>query len=162
MISKIFKPTAALLLFAILSACNAVYENGEELAKAISKDINVIPVEELNAKIESGEDFLLIDVRQANEFQNASIPGALNIPRGVLEFKIKDDNFWEEEFLYTPENDDEIIIYCKVGFRGALSAYALQQLGFTNVKNLSGGILNWDPEIEQNAPKTSTGGGCGD
>jgi len=161
MISKIFKPTVALLLIAAFSACTAIYENGEELAKAISKDINEISVDELNAKIENGEDFLLIDVRQASEYENASIPGALNIPRGVLEFQIKNDDFWEEEFLYTPENDDEIIIYCKLGFRGALSAYALQQLGFTNVKNLRGGIISWDPEIEQNAPKASTRGECG-
>ncbi len=145
-----------------MASCNAIYENGEELASSIQHDITEISVDELKTKIENGEDFLLIDVRQAGEYANATIPGALNIPRGTLEFKIRDDNFWEEEFLYTPEENDEIVIYCKKGDRGILSAMALQQLGFTNVKNLHGGILSWDPAIDKNAPKKSGGGGCGD
>ena len=151
---------AAAMIFMV--SCNAIYENGEELAASIQNDISEILVDELKAKIENGEDFLLIDVRQAREYDNVTIPGALNIPRGMLEITIRNDKFWEEEFLYTPENDDEIVVYCKLGYRGALSAMALQQLGFTNVKNLHGGILSWDPDIDKNAPKKSGGGGCGD
>jgi rhodanese-related sulfurtransferase len=155
------KIIAILTLLAIVS-CTAIYENGEELAESIKPRINEINVDDLRTKIDEGEDFLLIDVRQENEYKDASIPGALNIPRGLLEFKIRDDNYWEEEFLYTPEDDDEIVVYCKLGDRGALSAFTLQQLGFTNVKNLHGGILSWDPEIEKNAPRKTGGGGCGD
>lgn len=157
----IAKITALLTLFAFAS-CTAIYENGDELAESILSSIKEIGVDELRQKIENGEDFLLIDVRQAKEYGTVSIPGALNIPRGLLEFKIRDDAYWEEEFLYTPESDDEIVVYCKLGSRGALSAFTLQQLGFTNVKNLHGGILSWDPEIEKNVPKKTGGGGCGD
>ncbi|MBE0639702.1 MAG: rhodanese-like domain-containing protein [Bacteroidales bacterium] len=154
--------TFTLLLVVAMTSCSAIYEDGQELASGIQQDITGITVDELNAKIENGEDFLLIDVRQKDEFTNSAITGALNIPRGTLEFTIRNDEFWEEEFLYTPENDQEIIVYCKLGHRGALAALALQQIGFTNVKYLQGGILAWDPNIEKNAPKKSSGGGCGD
>jgi rhodanese-related sulfurtransferase len=153
--------TAILTVFAIAS-CTAIYENGDELAESVLSNIKEIDVVELREKIDNGEDFLLIDVRQESEYKTVSIPGAMNIPRGLLEFKIRDDEYWEEEFLYAPENDDEIIVYCKLGSRGALSAFTLQQLGFTNVRYLYGGILSWDPEIEKNALKTTGGGGCGD
>ncbi|MBE0661868.1 MAG: hypothetical protein IH597_05305 [Bacteroidales bacterium] len=153
-----------LMLFVAITftSCSAIYENGEELAASIQNNIAEISADELRTRIENGEDFLLIDVRQSNDYKNGAIPGALNIPRGALEIRIRDDEFWEEEFLYTPENDAEIILYCKLGYRGALSAFALQQLGFTNVKNLHGGILNWDPNIDNNTPKTAGGGGCGE
>jgi rhodanese-related sulfurtransferase len=152
----------AIAAIALMTSCNAIYENGEELAAAIRGNITEITVDELREKIDNGEEFLLIDTRQANEYDRGSIPGALNIPRGVLEFKIRDDAYWEEEFLYTPESNEEIIIYCKKGDRGTLAALSLQQLGFTNVKNLHGGVIAWDPEIDKNAPKKSGGGGCGD
>ncbi len=155
------KPIAIALLLALFSACSAIYEDGEELAKSVKKYVTEISVDELNAKLESGEEFLLIDVRQAAEYDGGAIPGAINIPRGNLEFQIRNDEFWEEEFLYTPENDEEIIVYCKLGYRGILSAYALQQMGFTNVKNLQGGITAWDPNMEQNASKAASSGGCG-
>jgi adenylyltransferase/sulfurtransferase len=154
--------TFALMLIAVMASCSAIYEDGSELALAIENDIKGITVDELNTKIENGEDFLLIDVRQKDEYSTSTIPGALNIPRGTLEFTIRNDEFWEEEFLYTPENDQEIIVYCKLGHRGALAALSLQQIGFTNVKYLEGGIIAWDPNIEKNAPKKAAGGGCGD
>ncbi len=159
--NKIFK-SIALILITLAASCSAIYEDGAELAGSIQNDVTAISLDELNAKIENGEDFLLIDVRQNDEFTASTIPGSLNIPRGTLEFTIRSDEFWEEEFLYTPENDQEIIVYCKIGHRGALAALALQQIGFTNVKYLEGGILAWDPNIEKNAPKKASGGGCGD
>ncbi|HPR57361.1 MAG TPA: rhodanese-like domain-containing protein [Bacteroidales bacterium] len=157
---KIFQ-ILTIAMVVMIAACSGVYENGEELAAAIKDKITEISADELKAKIDNGEDFLLLDVRQASEFQNASIPGSINIPRGTLEFVIRNDNFWEEKFLNTPENGQEIIVYCKAGDRGALSAFALQQLGFTNVRYLKGGILRWDTDIDKSSPKKSSGGGCG-
>jgi len=157
------KKLIGLVLLALMTAsCSAIFENGDELAAANKFLVNQISESELRDKIDNGEDFYLIDVRQEKEFVQVSIPGAFNIPRGVLEFKINDYDYWEEEFFYEPEKDDEVIIYCQKGFRGVLAALTLKQLGFTNVKNLEGGIISWDPEIEKNAPTTKTGGGCGD
>ncbi len=156
----IFIPT--LLLMALtLSSC-AIFEDGQEMADSIRNNINEISAEELKVKIDAFEDFLLIDVRQASDFQHASITGSFNIPRGVLEFKIRDDDFWEAEFFYTPEDHDEIVLYCARGTRSALAAHALQQLGFSNVLNLKGGIITWDPALDQNQPTQQASGGCGD
>jgi rhodanese-related sulfurtransferase len=158
----IFRIPALFLVLFTIASCTAIFENGEELASSLKGNIEQITVEALREKIDKSEDFYLIDVRQAAEYKAVAIPGAFNIPRGVLEFKIRNDEYWEEEFFYPPEADQEIVVYCKKGDRGILSALALKQMGFTNVKNLAGGILSWDPEIEKNAPKTTGGGGCGD
>jgi rhodanese-related sulfurtransferase len=159
--AKTYYPAIIFAVALLISSCNAIYEEGEELAMAHQSLVTEITADELKSKVENGENFLLLDVRQSSEYEQASIPGALNIPRGLLEFRIRDDNFWEEEFMYTPENDEEIIVYCKLGYRGILSAMALRQLGFTNVRNLAGGIVSWDPDIEQVTPKNKGGGGCG-
>jgi len=149
------------LVALIVGSCTAIFENGEEIANAQKTLVEQITVAELREKMDKGEDFYLIDVRQAKEFVQVSIPGAFNIPRGLLEFKINDYEYWENEFFYEPERGDEIIIYCQRGLRGILAALTLKQLGYTNVKNLEGGIISWDPEIEKNAPVAKTGGGCG-
>lgn len=156
------KLTGIALVALIVASCTAIFENGEELAAAHKSLVELITDEELREKIDNGEDFYLIDVRQEKEFFQASIPGAFNIPRGLLEFKINDYDYWEEEFFYEPERTDEIIIYCQKGFRGVLAALSLKQLGYTNVKNLDGGIISWDPELAKNEPTVQTGGGCGD
>jgi len=64
---------------------------------------------------------LLIDVREPNEFNAGYIPGSVNIPRGVLEFNIDNEAFWDAAFLYLPEKEEEIIVYCKKGKRGMLA-----------------------------------------
>lgn len=153
--------TALAIVIMTLASCSGIYENGQELAEALKPHTDKITADALRLKIEKGGEFLLIDVRQPNETEIATIPGAVAIPRGVLEKQIRNDEFWEEEYLYTPENNDEIIVYCQLGHRGALAAHSLKQLGFTNVKYLEGGIISWDPDIEKNSPKKSGGGGCG-
>ncbi len=137
---KLYKWVSALFIIILFSACSNIYENGKELAADTKPYIEEITVDELNLKIENQEEFLLLDVRQPAEYQKSNIPGSILIPRGTVEFKISDDAFWEEEFLYTPLKEDAIIIYCKKGARGILATKTLSELGFTNVKNLSGGI----------------------
>jgi len=79
----------------------------------------------------------------------------------VLEFKIADKEFWENEQWYVPDKDAEIIIYCKKGDRGILATKALSQLGYSNVKNLSGGIIAWDPDFDSGSETKPEEGGCG-
>lgn len=159
--TKIYKWIAALFIIVLFSACTNIYEDGNDLAAYTKAYIDEITVDELKLKIENQEEFLLIDVRQPDEYRKSSIPGAISIPRGTLEFNILNDTFWEEEFLYTPYKEDPIIIYCKKGRRGILAVKALQELGFTNVKNLSGGIIAWDPEFDEGAAEETSSGGCG-
>ncbi|MBC8486590.1 MAG: rhodanese-like domain-containing protein [Bacteroidetes bacterium] len=158
---KLFQWISALFILIFISGCTNIYENGKELAADTKPYIEKITVDELNNKIGNQEDFLLIDVRQPAEYKKGNIPGSILIPRGVLEFKIGDDAFWEEEFLYTPDKDAYIVIYCKKGDRGILAAKALNELGYSNVKNLSGGIIAWDPDFDFGSGTKQEESGCG-
>ena len=84
-------------------------------------------------------DTLLIDVREPEEFASGYINAhkILTIPRGKLEFMAID------KIAKMYGDDINIITYCLKGQRGLLAAYQLQKMGFSNVKNLKGGILNW-------------------
>ncbi len=85
------------------------------------------------------DDIILIDVREPEEFASGYINAhtVLTIPRGKLEFMAID------KIAKKYGQDAQIVTYCLKGPRGLLAAYHLQKLGFTNVKNLSGGILGW-------------------
>jgi len=145
----------------------------DEMVEAALKNVTQITAKDVKAKMDAEEGFLLIDVRDADEFNTEFIPSAVNISRGLLEFRIDSKEFWDAEQLYPPKKDELIIVYCKKGNRGALAAQALQQMGFTNVKSIEGGLLKWkeafpeDVEVGQVAPANtggavtkSSGGGC--
>jgi rhodanese-related sulfurtransferase len=78
----------------------------------------------------------VIDVREPAEHTEGHIPGAVNIPRGVLEFKVGD-----HPALADPAAT--ILVYCKSGGRAALATRALQRMGFSGVFNLAGGYDGW-------------------
>ncbi|MCD6365932.1 MAG: hypothetical protein J7L46_00175 [Bacteroidales bacterium] len=149
-----------LLLLITLFSCDGIYENGKELATDVNKFVPQISVDSLKAKIERGDEFLLIDVQQPNEYNSGNIDIASLIPRGELEFQILNDVFWEEQFMYAPKKEDEIVIYSQKGNRGALATQALIQIGFKNVKNLTGGFNAFDPNHEAGSEPEEEGG-CG-
>ena len=157
---KLFYTSVLIFAIAFFTSCTGIYENGAEMAANVKSTIEEISVDELNIEIEAMNDFFLIDVRQPEEFENGNIPYSTLIPRGVLEFKIGSKAFWEAEQWYVPEKDAAIIIYCKKGDRGILATKALSELGYSNVKNLSGGIVAWDPEFDSGG-ETKEEGGCG-
>ena len=79
---------------------------------------------------------LLIDVREADEYAAGHLPGAVHISRGLLEFKLSG----------TPElaaRDMNIVLYCKTSGRAALSAAALQDMGYLHVQSIAGGFDAW-------------------
>lgn len=80
---------------------------------------------------------LLLDVREPEEFHAGHIPGALNIPRGVLEFKIGSEP-------QLAERDLDIVLYCKTGGRAALAARALKEMGYLQVHSIAGGFEAWE------------------
>ncbi|MDO8959212.1 MAG: rhodanese-like domain-containing protein [Rhodocyclaceae bacterium] len=82
---------------------------------------------------------IIIDVREYDEYVASHLPGAINIPRGVLEFKIG----------MVPEcanKDGAFLIYCRTSGRAALSVVQLQKLGYTNVISMNGGFELWNNE----------------
>ena len=91
------------------------------------------------------EQALIIDVREPAEAQNGMIDGAINIPRGVLEFKLFGhscvEGLCDEDLFSKP-----IYLYCASGGRSACSALTLQQLGFKNVFSMVGGFKQWQDE----------------
>src|SRR5687767_2632950 len=76
---------------------------------------------------------LFIDVREPNEWNLGHIPGAIHIPRGILESNIE----------AVAPRDRRIVLYCASGNRTALAADALQQMGYSNVASLAGGFRGW-------------------
>ena len=82
---------------------------------------------------------VVIDVREYDEFAAGHLPGAINIPRGVLEFKIG----------MVPEcanKSGAFLIYCRTSGRAALSAVQLQKIGYENVISMAGGFEAWNTE----------------
>lgn len=120
-----------------------IYNSSKEMVTAAKKEIKEISTEQLKAQRDKGET-LLIDIREKAEFDQGNITGAILIPRGLLEFRIASDNFWEDKEVKMPSKDQNIIIYCRSGGRGSLATKTLQQMGYTNVVNLEGGFLAWE------------------
>ncbi len=97
---------------------------------------------EVKAKMDRGEPFVLIDVREPHEYQICSIPTAKLIPLGDLPKRINELN-----------SADEIVAHCKSGMRSAKAVDFLKQAGFRKVRNMKGGILAWSDKVDPRVPK---------
>lgn len=87
---------------------------------------------------------VLIDVREPDEYAAGHLPGAVNLPRGVLEFRIQAHPAVAGRTAAAPVRlEHPIVLYCLTGGRAALAAASLQRLGFTRVSSLAGGIAAW-------------------
>jgi len=104
----------------------------EDLVSEAKAETEQIGAEQARKEAEAGATVL--DVREPNEYEEAHIPGAKPLPRGVLEYKAADE---------LPDKDARIVVHCALGGRGALAAKSLKEMGYTNVANLDGGIKAW-------------------
>jgi len=100
-------------------------------AKTRVKETNVADVQR---RRDGGEKFLLVDVREDNEWANGHVPGAVHMGRGVIERDIE---------KAVPDTGTKMILYCGGGFRSALVADNLQKMGYTNVESMDGGWRGW-------------------
>lgn len=80
---------------------------------------------------------LILDVREPAEFAAGHLPGAVNIPRGVLEFKI------DSHPDFQGKQQSAIVVYCQTGGRSALATHALNQLGYAQAVSMAGGFKAW-------------------
>jgi len=91
-------------------------------------------VDSVKKRIDHGDKFLLVDVREESEFAKDHLPGAIHLGKGVIERDIE---------ARVPELSTEMVLYCGGGFRSALAADNLQKMGYTNVISMDGGIRDW-------------------
>jgi rhodanese-related sulfurtransferase len=96
--------------------------------------IRQTPTDAVKAKLDGGDSFLLIDVREESEFAADHLPGAVHLGKGIIERDIE---------ARVPGLDTPMILYCGGGFRSALAADSLQKMGYTNVISMDGGIREW-------------------
>ncbi|MGI9648346.1 MAG: ThiF family adenylyltransferase, partial [Acidimicrobiia bacterium] len=106
----------------------------KEMVAAARGRIREVTPEEAEASLGAA---IFIDVREADEFETGAIPGAVHIPRGVLE---------SSAGSRLPDPAAEIIVYCAVGERSALATESLEGLGYRNVVSLAGGVERWKQE----------------
>ena len=98
--------------------------------------MNTITTDELKARMDAGEPPHLLDVREDHERAEFNI-GGTHLPLGKIQsVQIEDIDDWNKE--------DEIVIYCRSGNRSGIATHVLEMLGYTNVKNLVGGMVDWN------------------
>jgi rhodanese-related sulfurtransferase len=104
------------------------------LVERTKKRIRELTIDDVRAKLTRGDNFHLIDVREDREWDAGRIKGARHLGRGVLERDV-------EKLI--PDTDAEIVLYCGGGFRSALAADNLQQMGYSRVYSMDGGWRGW-------------------
>jgi rhodanese-related sulfurtransferase len=91
-------------------------------------------VDDVKQRLDSNEQFLLVDVREDNEWEKDHLPRAIHLGKGVIERDIEQR---------VPNFNSPIVLYCGGGFRSALAADNLGKMGYTNVISMDGGIRGW-------------------
>ncbi|MEE8330581.1 MAG: rhodanese-like domain-containing protein [Acidimicrobiia bacterium] len=111
----------------------------EQLVAIAEAEIRTLSVEEARDAQASGA--LLVDLRDVREVQrDGMIPGSYHVPRGMLEFWVDPSSPYHHEALTSA---DQLVLYCDLGWRSALAAKTLQEMGFTNVGHIGGGLEAW-------------------
>ncbi len=105
-----------------------------EIVNDAKKRVRETTVEDVKRKLDANEQFLLIDVREDNEWEKDHLPRAIHLGKGVIERDIEQR---------VPDINAPIILYCGGGFRSALVADNLGKMGYTNVISMDGGIRGW-------------------
>jgi rhodanese-related sulfurtransferase len=105
-----------------------------KLVNEAKKRVRETNVAEVKRRMDSAENFLLVDVREDNEWAKGHLPGAVHMGRGVIERDIEKS---------VPETSTKIVLYCGGGFRSALAAENLVKMGYTNVESMDGGWRGW-------------------
>lgn len=98
------------------------------------KHIRELSVDEVKTKLDRGEKFVLVDVREESEYAKDHLPGAIHLGKGVIERDIEQR---------VPDTGAPVVLYCGGGFRSALAADNLQKMGYTNVFSMDGGVREW-------------------
>lgn len=104
------------------------------LAMAAKSRVHEITPEELRDQLSQSQKIYLIDVREDSEWQTGYIPGAIHLCKGVLERDIE---------KVIPDSTSPVVLYCSGGYRSAIAADNLQNMGYKNVASMLGGLTAW-------------------
>ena len=109
---------------------------------SVSDEIDSINAKEAHSKL-NDDNVQFIDVRNKESFSKGTIDGALNLDRGLLEFYLAQGSPLENDFIKN-NPDKEYIVFCDLGGQGTLATKTMKDMGVKNVKNLVGGLLEWN------------------
>ena len=119
-----------------------------DLLAAAKAEIREVDTDAAEHLLSERPDTMVLDVREADEYEQGALPGALHIPRGFLESQIENK---------APERGAPLLVYCAGGTRSAFAARTLGELGYTDVVSMAGGFNKWKNENRDwSAPRTLT------
>jgi rhodanese-related sulfurtransferase len=98
------------------------------------KRVREVGIEDVKARLDRGDKFVLVDVREESEYAKEHLPEAIHLGKGIIERDIEER---------VPDLNTPIVLYCGGGYRSALAADNLQKMGYTNVLSMDGGIRGW-------------------
>lgn len=96
--------------------------------------VHEVTIDEVKPRIDRGEKFYLIDVREESEWAEGHLPNSIHLGKGVIERDIE---------ARVSDANAEVVLYCGGGYRSALAAEALKKMGYRNVISMDGGIRAW-------------------
>ena len=108
-------------------------KSGQQLIAEAKTKIKEVTTRDVQKRLANGESMVLLDIREANEWNLGHIPNAVYLSRGVLETSIE----------ARVSRDSTLILYCASGNRSALAAVTLQEMGYENVASMAGGFRDW-------------------
>jgi adenylyltransferase/sulfurtransferase len=106
----------------------------KQLMEEARQSIPEVTVDEVKNRLERGESWTLLDVREREEYREGHLDGALSLPRGFLEMRVEET---------VPDKSAPIIAYCAGGVRSLIAARTLKEMGYENVASMSGGYTAW-------------------
>ncbi|HSB32257.1 MAG TPA: rhodanese-like domain-containing protein [Candidatus Sulfobium mesophilum] len=133
------KKIALLIIALCFTACatqryGSVPRTSDQMVKEAKATISEVTIDDVKKMIYSKDKIIILDVRDKDEFETGYIPGAINLSRGMLEFKIN---------TVIPDRNARIIVYCGVDLRGPLATKTLNEMGYINAVNINGGLKVW-------------------
>lgn len=109
-------------------------KTAQDLVAAAKARVTEISLDQAHSALTEAD--LVLDVREPEEYVGGHLPGAINVPRGLLEFKLSGDAALERR-------DQQVLIYCKSSGRAALAAVVMQEMGYLHVHSVAGGFDAW-------------------
>ena len=105
-----------------------------KIVEDAKKRVREVTIDDVKAKLDRKEKFLLIDVREESEYAADHLPGAIHLGKGIIERDVENR---------VPDQNTPVVLYCGGGFRSALAADNLQKMGYTQVLSMDGGVRDW-------------------